>query len=229
MDEHTSSRSRLVWMIFTRIGLIIPLICAFFFLPAGTLDYWEAWVYLVVLLLPMGFVIRYLYIHSPDLLARRMQFRERTRAQQRLQPVANLVILIAFILPGFDRRWEWSQVPAWLVAAADAAVLLGYGLVFLSFRENRYAARVVQVEAAQQVIRSGPYAVVRHPMYAGVILMFTLSSLALGSYWALIPGVLVIPVIVLRILTEEATLHRELKGYTEYTHQVRCRLLPGVW
>jgi protein-S-isoprenylcysteine O-methyltransferase Ste14 len=111
----------------------------------------------------------------------------------------------------------------------DILILLGYGIVFLALRENRYASRIIEVEPGQTVIRSGPYAIIRHPMYLGVLPLYTLSSLALGSYWALIPALLMIPFIVARILNEESVLARDLNGYQEYMQKAKYRLIPGIW
>jgi protein-S-isoprenylcysteine O-methyltransferase Ste14 len=137
--------------------------------------------------------------------------------------------ILAFILPGLDRRFGWSDVPVPVVLAADLLVLLGYGIVVLAFRENQYASRTVQVEQGQKVIATGPYALVRHPMYLGAMLMYAASPLALGSYWALIPALVIVPILVVRIVNEEQVLERELPGYPEYRQATRYRLLPGIW
>ena len=158
-----------------------------------------------------------------------MQTREWEPAQRRIIGLSLLWFILAFVLPGLDQRWGWSDVPVPVVIAADLLVLLGYGLIILVFRENQYASRTVQVEQGQQVIRSGPYARVRHPMYLGAILMYLASPLALGSYWALLPALLVVPILVARIANEEKVLERDLPGYREYEQDVRYRLLPGIW
>jgi protein-S-isoprenylcysteine O-methyltransferase Ste14 len=220
---------RLKKLLVSRAAFFVLISLAVLFLPAGTPAYWQAWMYLLLLLIPAGFVLNYFYKNTPDFLQRRMNYTERDQAQKNIMRVANLVILLAFLLPGFDRRWGWSQVPAGLAIAAEAGVLLGYALIVRVFLENRYASRVVEVTGEQKVISSGPYAVVRHPMYAGAIFFYVLSPLALGSYWAMIPAALIIPVLVLRIGEEEALLHRELPGYTEYIRKVRYRLIPWVW
>jgi len=200
-----------------------------FFLPAGTLAYWQAWVYLAILLVPMFLVFSYLLRNNPQLLERRMQMREREVTQQRLIGVTIVYFLVAFLLPGFDRRWGWSNVPTWLVLVADLGVVAGYGLFILVLKENQFASRTVQVEQEQQVVSSGPYAFVRHPMYLGVVLMYLASPLALGSYWALLPSVGIIPILVVRIVNEEKVLERDLAGYREYEQKTRYRMLPGVW
>ena len=158
-----------------------------------------------------------------------MQMREREEPQKRIVMFSLLFFLVAYMLPGFDRRWEWSDVPPPVVIASDLLVMLGYGIIFLVLRENQYASRIVQVEQGQKVISTGPYAFVRHPMYLGAILMYLASPLALGSYWALLPAVLIIPILVARIVNEEKLLQGELTGYREYSQVTRYRLLPGIW
>ncbi|HSR48678.1 MAG TPA: isoprenylcysteine carboxylmethyltransferase family protein [Anaerolineales bacterium] len=202
---------------------------AIFFIPAGTLAYWEAWLYMAVLLGPMLFVVPYMLKHSPQLLRRRMQMRERQSAQQAIIGVSSIFFLGIFVLPGLDQRFGWSSVPPLVVIAADALVLLGYGLTIRVLVENEYASRTIEVQEGQRVIATGPYAYVRHPMYLAVILMVLASPVALGSWWAALLGVIIVPILVARILNEEQVLARELPGYAEYRQKVRYRLVPGVW
>jgi len=204
-------------------------LAAVFFLPAGTLGYWHGWVYMGILLIPMVFVLRYLLRNSPHLLERRMQMRERELTQKRVVGFSAIYFLAAFALPGFDYRWGWSTMPVWVVLLADLAVLAGYGVIIRVFVENRYASRTVEVAIGQQVISTGPYAVVRHPMYVGVLLMYLASPMALGSWWALLPAALIVPILVVRIVNEEQVLERDLEGYREYKHKTKYRLLPGIW
>jgi protein-S-isoprenylcysteine O-methyltransferase Ste14 len=204
-------------------------LAAMFFLPALTFNYWQAWVYLVVLFGPMLFVLFYLLKNTPDLIARRMRMGEKETEQKLIIKLAIIPFMLAFILPGFDVRLGWSNVPAGVVIIADLLVLIGYGMVFFVFRENRYASRIVEVEQEQTVISSGPYVLVRHPMYTGIVLFYVFSPLALGSYWAMIPAIFIIPVLVARILNEESVLAKELKGYQEYMQKTVYRLIPGIW
>ena len=155
--------------------------------------------------------------------------REKETEQKLITKFSYVYFLLAFLLPGFDKRFEWSNVPVAVVIVADILVLLGYGMFFLVLRENRYASRIIEVEQEQKVISSGPYAIVRHPMYLGISLMYILSPLALGSYWAMIPAILIIPVIIARIRNEESVLARDLSGYQEYMQKTRYRLIPGMW
>lgn len=202
---------------------------AIFFLPAGTVRYWEAWLYMAVLFVPMSIFALYLLRAHPALLERRMKTREAESQQRWIIALLSLLFLIIFVLPGFDKRFGWSSVPAWLVIAANGMVLVGYLLVVFVLLKNEYAARTIEVEERQQVITAGPYALVRHPMYTAMTLIIICSALALGSYWALIPAALFPLLLVARILNEEAVLHRELAGYDDYCQTVRYRLLPGVW
>lgn len=207
----------------------IVLIGALVFVPAGTLHFWQAWAYMALIFVPMAIFGLVLLAKDPDLLERRMRMRE-TQAEQR-KAIAGLSILFfaMLMIPGFDRRYGWSAVPSGLVMLADVFVLLGYGLFVLTIRENRYASRVVELQQDQVVISSGPYAIVRHPMYLGAGLMFTLSPLALGSYWGLIPAVLFPILLAARINSEEQLLRGSLGGYDEYTRKVKYRLIPFLW
>ncbi len=200
-----------------------------FFLPAGTLKYWQAWLYMAVLIIPMIGVMLYFLKHDPDLLERRMRTREKEKTQKAVIALSYPAFLAAFLVPGFDRRFGWSSVPSLVVVAADLVVLAGYSLFILVIRENSFASRVVEVESGQQVIATGPYAVVRHPMYVANILIYLASPLALGSFWALLPALVTPGIMVLRILNEEKVLREQLPGYADYLNRVRYRLIPGVW
>jgi len=229
MDDKHFSQSELIKKVFARLLIMIPLMLAMFFLPAGTFAYWEAWLYLAVLLVPMFFALIYLLKNDPELLERRMRMREKEASQKLIVKLASLYYFLIFLIPGFDKRFGWSNVPVGVVIIADVLVLLGYGIFFLVLRQNRYASRIIEVERGQEVISSGPYAIVRHPMYLGVSLMYIFSSLALGSYWAVIPSLLIIPLLVVRIRNEESVLGKELKGYKEYIQKTKYRLIPGIW
>jgi protein-S-isoprenylcysteine O-methyltransferase Ste14 len=213
----------------TRFILGILVLSLGFFLPAGTFNYWEAWVYLALLFTPMFFLMRYLFKNDPALLERRMRTKEKAPEQSSIIKLSFFYFIIIFLLPGFDKRYGWSSAPVWLVLIADAIVLTGYIMVIMVFRENSYASRTVEVEEGQKVIDTGPYAVVRHPMYSGITLLYVFSPLALGSYWALIPSLLIIPLLAARIMSEEKILANELTGYTEYQQKVQFRLLPMIW
>lgn len=228
MNSHIQKR-QLIFGTLLRFILGIGSIIALLFIPAGTFAYWQAWVLLAILvfmMLPLAF---YLFTKDPEMLARRLKMSEQNKSQRRIIALFATLFFIEFLLPGFDQRWHWSNVPTALVVAAEVLVIAAYLLYFLVIRENSFASRVIEVERGQKVISSGPYAVIRHPMYASMVLMFLMIPLALGSYWALIPAGLSIPLFAARILNEEQLLVRELPGYAEYKHKVKYRLIPGIW
>ena len=200
-----------------------------FFLPAGTIFYWQAWLYLVVLIIPMLLMLRYFIKRAPDLLERRLRMQEKEAEQKLIIKLLFLYFVVSFLLPGFDQRYGWSSVPVVGVIAANIVVLLGYGLYALVLKENRYASRIIEVEENQPVITTGPYALVRHPMYLAVLLMYVFSPLALGSYWAMLPTILLPVLLLARIRNEEKVLLRDLAGYGAYQQETKYRLIPGVW
>ncbi|MBI4733264.1 MAG: isoprenylcysteine carboxylmethyltransferase family protein [Rubrobacteridae bacterium] len=202
---------------------------AMFFLPAGTLDYWEAWVYLAVMFIPIIAVTDYLIENDPALLERRMRFKEKQPKQKLIMGLSYFYFTFLFLLPGFDRRYGWSHVPVILVVIADLMVLLGYYMFFIVLKENPFASRIVEITPGQKVITTGLYAIVRHPMYLAGLLIFLFSPLALGSFWTIIPALITIPILVARILDEERMLSKDLKGYREYMEKTHYRLIPGVW
>ena len=216
-------------------SVILRLFAAFllfglvFFLPAWTFNYWQAWVYILIILVSMSILARYLYKHDPELLERRMRTKERQNTQKLVIALSFLFFLPAFIISGFDIRFGWSNVPWIVVMIADTLVLFGYLLFVLVLKTNSYASRVIEVERGQEVITTGLYAIVRHPMYLAMLILCTFSPLALGSYWAMIPGVLLIVLIIARIKGEEQELLENLKGYKEYGMKTKYRLVPRIW
>ncbi len=215
--------------IFLRFGFTPLIFGLIFFLPAGSFRFWEAWLYMSILLPVMFFIIIYFLKKDPKLLERRMRMKEKEREQKIIIKLSGLFFLAGFLLPGFDFRYQWSHIPIYLVLTADAVVLLGYVLCFFVMKENSYLSRTVEVEEGQKVISTGPYSLVRHPMYTGVLLMFLFTPLALGSWWALIPFISLPVFLVLRILNEEKLLIKNLSGYEEYRKTVPFRLIPYIW
>ena len=229
MPEVLLSRGRLARAVVPRLiaaGVLLP---ALLVLPAGTLAYWEAWTYLAILLIPMILTAAFLLARDPELLERRMRTREQDPVQVRIVALAGVLFLAITLIPAFDRRFGWSNVPLAAVVAADVVVLLGYALFVRVLRENRSLSRVIEVESGQRVVSTGPYAVVRHPMYAAVTLMGLATPVALGSWWALIPALFLVPVMTARIRNEERVLASGLSGYREYMRTTSSRLIPGVW
>jgi protein-S-isoprenylcysteine O-methyltransferase Ste14 len=229
MNEPQLSRWELLKLVLVRFGAGIVGLGLLLFLSAGTTRYWPAWLWLATLILPMIGVLVYLLRNDPALLERRMRFREKEQQQRLLIGLGWIWLLAAFTLPGFDHRFGWSHVPTPVVLLGDLGVFLGYVLFILVMRENSYASRVVEVQEGQKVISSGPYAFVRHPLYASSIVLYGFTPLALGSYWTIIPAVLIIPLMIWRIIGEERLLMSQLPGYPEYVRKVRYRLIPRLW
>jgi protein-S-isoprenylcysteine O-methyltransferase Ste14 len=208
--------------------IIMAVLVLVLFLPAGSFKFWQAWIWWAIISALTLFITAYFLKINPGLLSRRMKVREKEQ-QPGIIRLLSFLSLLLFVVPGFDYRYHWSAVPVWMVAAADAMVFLGYVLIIMVFKENSYASTVIQVEKEQQVIKTGPYAVVRHPMYTGLLVMQLFTPLALGSYWALMFSFLFIPVVISRIRKEEQVLLRDLPGYKDYATRTRYRLVPSVW
>jgi len=212
--------------------LLGVVMAAILFTTAGTVNYWQAWVFLLILITLSLLITIYLIRNDPELLRRRMRggpTAEKRVSQRVIMIFTSLGFIGLLVVPGLDHRFSWSTVPLAVVIAGDALVALGYYFIFLVFRQNTYSSATIELAANQKVIDSGPYSLLRHPMYAGALLYLLGTPLALGSYWGLVPFVAVIPFLIWRIFDEEMMLIRELEGYGEYKQRVRYRLVPGVW
>lgn len=205
---------------------------ALLFAPAGTLDYWQGWLFFAVFVgctVPLGI---YFVIHDPALVERRMTVglaAEQEPAQKIAIGIVCVALVAMLIVPGFDRRWHWSDVPAWLTILAEVVIAASFVIFFYVMRQNSFAAATVRVERGQTVISTGLYGVVRHPMYMGTLPLMIALPLALGSWWALLPVPAIVPALIWRLIDEERVLRRDLPGYAEYCRRVRWRLVPGVW
>jgi protein-S-isoprenylcysteine O-methyltransferase Ste14 len=202
------------------------------FLPAWTLSYWQAWVFIVVFMTSVSVIGVYLSLKDPELLERRKKFgpaTEQNMAQKIIISIAILADLGLLVFCALDHRFGWSPVPAYVSVAGDVLVALGLFIDLLVFRENSFGGSTIETVEGQKVISTGPYALVRHPMYVGVLIMVIGVPLALGSWWGLAIIALVIPVLMWRILDEEKLLKNDLSGYTEYTQKVHYRLVPYLW
>jgi protein-S-isoprenylcysteine O-methyltransferase Ste14 len=207
-------------------------LAALLFGAAWTFDFWQAWVYLVVFGASTAFITVYLWRNDPKLLERRVTAgptAERERSQQVIQALAAVAFCGLFLVPSLDRRFAWSHVALPIVIAGDALVTLGLYIVFLVFKENSFTAATIGVATDQYVVSSGPYAIVRHPMYAGALLLLLGTPLALGSWWGLLLLVPMLGVIVWRLLAEEQFLTNHLPGYAAYCRKTRYRLIPAIW
>jgi protein-S-isoprenylcysteine O-methyltransferase Ste14 len=204
-------------------------LAAFLFIPAGSLRYWQAWAFMALLLLPMPFTSIYFLKRDPQLVERRLRTKETISEQKTILRWAQWIAFVSILIPGLDHRFSWSRVQLWLTILSQILVFAGSLITLWVMKENSFASRTVQVEEGQRVISTGPYRLVRHPMYFGAVLMLFFTPLALGSWWA-VPGfLLVIPFIVLRLLNEEKMLLRDLPGYSDYCLRTRSRLLPLLW
>ena len=204
------------------VGLVL-------FLPAGTLSYPNGWLFMGVLFVPMLILGVILFLKAPGLLQKRLDNKEKEKAQKGVVAFSGLMFLAGFIVSALDFRFGWSNVPPPLVIAAAVVFLVGYGMYAEVMRENAYLSRTVEVQENQKVIDTGLYGIVRHPMYLATLLMFLPLSLILGSLWGLIPFAFYPAVIVLRILNEEKILSAGLEGYDAYRGRVKYRLIPFVW
>ena len=207
------------------LGLLI-------FLPAGTLNYWQGWVFIAVFMISVSAIGLYLSLKDPALLERRKRIgpaAEQSPAQKIIISIGILADLGLLIFCGLDHRFGWSRMPASISVVGSALVALGLFIDLRVFGENSYGASNIQVEAGQTVISTGPYALVRHPMYTGVLIMVIGVPLALGSWWGLAIITLVLPALMWRILDEEKLLEKDLPGYKEYEQKVRYRLVPSLW
>ena len=222
-------RSALVRKMLVRLSFVPLFIIVFTLLPAGTFNYWEVYLYFGILVIPMLFVLRYFLRKDPMFLERRSRGVEKVKEQKLIQLINLPVFIAAFIIPGLDKRFDWSDIPAEIIIATDILIFGGYIIIFLVFSENSYASRIIEIDKEQKVISSGLYRVVRHPMYLGVLIMYLSTPLALGSYWGLIPMTLLPVALVLRILNEEKVLKENLEGYNEYCHKTKYRLIPYIW
>jgi protein-S-isoprenylcysteine O-methyltransferase Ste14 len=212
------------------IGLV--LFGVLLFLPAGTFDYWQAWVFIAVFTISTTVLSIYLLVTNPAVLQRRMHAGP-TAETRTVQKIASSGLFVSFavvmVLSALDHRFGWSPVSTAVSLAGDVLVVLGLGIGSLVVIQNSFAAANITVEADQKVVATGLYGLVRHPMYMGALVMIVGLPLALGSYWGLVGLIPIAVVFVIRVSDEEKVLNQELAGYADYTHQVHYRLVPYVW
>jgi len=217
------------WLALAILAIVMGLLV---FVPAGTTDYWQAWLYLAIFFGAGALLTLYLMRKDPALLERRMSggpTAEKRGAQRVIMTATSLCFIALLVVPAFDRRIGWSSIPIYGVLAGDALVVIGFYFIFLVYKENTFTAATIQVVAEQTVVSTGPYAIVRHPMYASGLLYLLGTPIALGSYWGVIPFVCLVPFLIWRLFDEEQLLRETLPGYREYQQKVRHRLLPGIW
>ena len=220
---------KLLFNALAKFILGVALIAALLFLPARTINYFGAWLFMGVLFVPVLIAGIVLYLKAPRLLERRLSHKEKEKSQRGVVALSGLMFVSCFVLSSLDFRFGWSVVPLWVSIAAAVAFLIGYGIFAEVMRENEFLSRTIDVREGQTVVSTGLYGVVRHPMYAATLLMFLPMPLILGSWWGLAPLALYPAIIAVRIVDEERLLERELDGYAEYKSKVKYRLIPFVW
>lgn len=217
------------WFGVAILALVMGLVL---FVSAGTVDYWQAWVYLGIFFGASIAITAYLMKNNPALLKRRLRGGP-TAEKRGTQKIAMLFASIGFVallvVPALDRRFGWSAVPLYLIAAGDALTAVCFYITFRAYRENPFTSATVEIAEDQRVIRTGPYSVVRHPMYIGGLMLFIGTPLALRSYWGLLAFGVTLPALIWRLLDEEKFLAANLPGYLEYCREVRWRLIPGIF
>jgi protein-S-isoprenylcysteine O-methyltransferase Ste14 len=212
--------------------ILIVVMAALLFIAAGTLDYWQAWIFLAVYFACSVAISLYLLTKDRELLARRMSggpFAEKEAAQKIIQSLTSLGFIGLLAVPALDHRLSWSQMPPSLALAGDAVMVLGWLGIFFVFKENRFASSTIELAPDQNVISTGPYALVRHPMYLSALVMLLGIPIALGSWWGVLVIAAIMPALIWRLIDEERFLASRLPGYVEYRQKVRYRLIPWVW
>jgi len=224
-----TSLSVRAWLSLSGLAVVMALLL---FIPAGTVSYWHAWVYLSIFIGASLLITRDLIRRDPALLERRMSagpFAEKRAAEKVIMSFTSLGFIAVLVVPALDHRFHWSTVPIAVVVVGDLFVTIGLYFTYLVYRENPFSSATIEIAEDQRVVSTGPYAIIRHPMYASGILYMVGTPLALGSYWGLVPLAAVAPFLMWRLFDEERLLAAKLPGYAEYQHRVRHRLVPFVW
>ena len=219
----------LFWKAMTRFFAGLLLVGALIFLPAGSFAYWQGWLLIGILFVPMFGAGVVMMAKDPELLRRRLKAKEEQSEQKQVIAGSGIMFLAAFVLAGLNWRFRWLLLPDWAVWAAAALFLLAYLLFAEVLRENSYLSRTIEVQEGQQVVDSGLYGVVRHPMYAATVLLFLAMPLVLASPISFVVMLAYLPLIVKRIRNEEEILKDGLAGYADYMKRVKYRLIPGIW
>ena len=220
---------KLFFQALTKFVLGLLMIGLLLFLPAGTFNFWQAWLFIGVLFVPMFIAGIVLMIRQPELLRKRLDAKEQQQEQKWVVALSGLMFIAVFVVAGLNHRFEWFLLPDWAVYIATAIFLVAYAMYAEVMRENVWLSRTVEVQENQQVVSTGLYGIVRHPMYAATLLLFLSMPLVLASPWSFVIMLIYIPIIALRIRNEEQVLERELKGYTEYKQRVRYKVIPFIW
>jgi protein-S-isoprenylcysteine O-methyltransferase Ste14 len=217
---------------FASLLILFLVIAGLIFAGAGTVRYWQGWTFLFVYFAASLAITTDLMLRDPALLERRMSggpFAERQPTQRIIMAIVSVCFIALIVIPGLDHRWGWSAMSPLMAVIGDLLIIVGFAGFLLVFRENSFAAATIGLAESQRVISSGPYAIVRHPMYASALLVLVGIPIALGSWWALLVLTVILPVLIWRLRDEERFLVTNLSGYRDYREQVRYRLLPLIW
>ncbi len=220
---------KLFWSAMVKFISGLLLVGLLLFLPAGSFAYWQGWLLIGILFVPMFLAGLVMMGKSPDLLRKRLQAKEEQTEQKQVVALSGLMFLAAFVLAGLNFRFGWMSLPRWMVWTATGLFLLGYLLYAEVMRENVWLSRTIEVQENQKVIDTGLYGIVRHPMYAATLLLFLSMPLVLDSLFSFAVMLLYLPIIAKRIRNEEAVLEQGLEGYADYKKRVRYKVIPGIW
>ncbi len=221
--------TKLFFQALTKFVFGLLLVGLLLFLPAGTFAYWQAWLFIGILFVPMFIAGIVLIVRQPELLRKRLDAKEQQLEQKWVVALSGLMFIAVFVVAGLSHRFGWYMLPDWAVFVATVVFLAAYALYAEVMRENVWLSRTIEVQENQQVVSTGLYGIVRHPMYSATLLLFLSMPLVLASPWSFAIMLLYIPIIALRIRNEEQVLERELKGYTEYKQRVKYKLIPFIW
>jgi protein-S-isoprenylcysteine O-methyltransferase Ste14 len=217
------------WLSLVGLAVVMGLLL---FISAGTIHYWQAWVYLAIFMGASLLTTLYLMKKDPALLKRRMRggpTAEKRSKQKLIMLCTSIGFIALLVVPALDYRFRWSAMPLYFVIVGDVLVVIGFYFIFLVYKENPFTSATIEVAREQKVISTGPYAIVRHPMYASALLYLVGTPLALGSFWGLLPFLAMTPFLIWRLYDEESFLAGNLSGYAEYQKKVRHRLIPFIW
>jgi protein-S-isoprenylcysteine O-methyltransferase Ste14 len=217
---------------FGGLAILFVVMASLLFIAAGTVRYWQAWLFLAAYFAPAFAITVYLMKKDPALLARRMSggpFAEKEPVQKVVMSIASLCFIGLIVLPAIDHRVGWSHLSPYVALAGILLLLTGWLGIFFVFRENSFTSATIELAADQRVISTGPYALVRHPMYAAALVMLSGIPIALGAWWVLLIVIALLPALIWRLMDEERFLAQNLPGYGEYQRRVPYRLFPGLW
>ena len=227
--HYDAQPNSLFFQALTKFVFGLLLVGLLLFLPAGTFDFWQAWLFIGILFVPMFIAGIVLIVRQPELLRKRLDAKEKQGEQKWVVALSGLMFIAVFVGAGLNRRFGWYMLPDGAVYVATIIFLAAYALYAEVMRENVWLSRTIEVQENQQVVSTGLYGIVRHPMYAATLLLFLSMPLVLASPWSFVIMLIYIPIIALRIRNEEQVLERELKGYTEYKQRVRYKVIPFIW